>query len=232
MLGIPYIHTPRCLFLEREKITLHQKKGVDKGGTHQTLVFPGKSTRFSGHWKELIDIELKWWIWMDWMHILVCTAVWMDILEAGQGRIRLRMIHIYIIHTYSKGEHDGVVTSNTGQTGPSSSAVQPPNAPVYLHWVVGRWPPEMGKSSSVSQCLIHDLKQRVYTSSTPYQCSVPSVAGNGGPGWSVLYHTWHNTIRTIHTYIHTASHCTAAIDPLSRSLTVCRSRSSISSHPL
>ena len=57
------------------------------------------------------------------MHILVCMVVCMDILEAGQGRIRLRMIHTYIIHTYSKGEHYGVVTSNTGQTGPSSYSV-------------------------------------------------------------------------------------------------------------
>ena len=75
----------------------------------------------------------------------------------------------------------------------------------------------MGKSSSVSQCSIHDLPKTILLYTKQVLCR---ISCNGGSGWSVLYHTWHNTILTIHTYIHTASLCTAAIDPLSLSYCV------------
>ena len=75
----------------------------------------------------------------------------------------------------------------------------------------------MGKSSSVSQCSIHDLPKTILLYTKQILCR---ISCNGGSGWSVLYHTWHNTILTIHTYIHTASLCTAAIDPLSLSYCV------------
>lgn len=161
-----YIRRGVCSWREREDHS-PPEKGRGQRRENSDFSVPREISSFSGHWREgLIDIELSGeYEWIERIYSYVCMAVcmdgWIDLRLARGGYDYEWYIHI---NTYSKGEHYGVPVTlakpghlHTGLDG----AVQPPNVPVYLHWVVGRGLPDMGKSCSVSQCSIPRFTRKV-----------------------------------------------------------------------